>query len=120
MLTMSETQELKSSTDNATDSGLETMVKLMRKPSPDIYKFDGNALLYRRFVRQFNNYVSAFCDNDDERLTYLEKFTTGEAHRVVMGYSNLDPHAGYVAAMRELEERYGNEENIASAYVQKH
>ena len=95
------------------------MVKLMRKPSLDIDKFDGDALLYRRFVRQFDNYVSAFCDNDHERLTYLEKFTTGEAHRVVMGYSNLGSHAGYVAAMRALEERYGNEENIASAYVQK-
>ena len=81
-----ETQQPKSSIDNATDSGLETMIKLMGKPCPDIDKFDGNALLYRRFVRQFNNYVSAFCDKDHERLTCLEKFATGEAHRVVMGY----------------------------------
>ena len=80
MPTIPETQQPTPSTDNATDSGLETIVKLMRKPSPDIDKFEGNELLYRRFVQQFNNYVSAFCDNDHERLTYL-----GEAHRVGYG-----------------------------------
>ena len=114
-----EPQSKKTLSDTTTQPGLETMVKLMRKPTPDIDKFDGNAILYRRFVRQFNNYVSSFCENDHERLTYLEQFTTGEAHRVVMGYSNLGSSAGYAAAMHELDERYGNEENIASAYVQK-
>ena len=98
---------------------LESMTKLMKKPPTDIEKFDGDALLYRRFVRQFNNYIGAFCENDYERLTYLEQFTSGEAHRVVMGYTNLDSSTGYAAAMKELNNRYGNEEVIASAYVQK-
>ena len=48
---------------------LESMTKLMKKPPTDIEKFDGYALLYRRFVRQFNNYIGAFCENDYERLT---------------------------------------------------
>ena len=48
---------------------LESMTKLMKKPPTDIEKFDGDALLYRRFNRQFNNYIGAFCENDYERLT---------------------------------------------------
>ena len=98
---------------------LESVSKLMKKPPTDIEKFDGDALLYRRFVRQFNSYIGAVCENDYERLTYLEQFTSGEAHRVVIGYTNLDSSTGYAAAMRELNNRYGNEEVIASAYVQK-
>ena len=47
----------------------------MRKSTLDIDKSDGNAM-YRRFVRQFSNYVSPFCKNDPEQLTYLEQFIT--------------------------------------------
>ena len=36
-----------------------------------------------------------------------------------MGYTNLDSSTGYAAAMKELSNRYGNEEVIASAYVEK-
>ena len=36
-----------------------------------------------------------------------------------MGYTNLDSSTGYAAAIKELNNRYGNEEVIASAYVQK-
>ncbi len=103
--------------DRTTGQGYETMVKLMSKPLPDIEKFDGNALMYRRFVRQFTNYVGAYCENDSERLTYLEQYTTGEAHRVVKGYSNEGASKGYAAAMEELDQRYGNEDSIACAYV---
>ena len=112
-------QSKKTLSDTTTRPGLETMVKLIQKPTLDIDQFDGNAILYRRFVRQFNNYVSLFCENDHERLTYLEQFTTGEAYRVVMGYSNLGSSAGYAAAMREVNEGHGNEENIANAYEEK-
>ena len=98
---------------------LESMTKLMKKPPPEINKFNGDTLFYKIFTRQFNNYIGAFRENDYEKLTYLEHFTSGEAHRVVMRYSNIDSSTWYAAAIKELNNRYGNKEVTASAYVQR-
>ena len=42
-------------------AGIGVYGKIDAKPTLDIANFDGNAILYRRFVSQFNNYVSSFC-----------------------------------------------------------
>ena len=76
--------------------------------------------MYQRFMRQFDYYASSYCENDSERLAYLEQFTEGEPHEVVIGYSSLGASAGYEAAMRETKERYGNEEVIANAHLKRY
>ncbi|VDH95114.1 Hypothetical predicted protein [Mytilus galloprovincialis] len=52
-------------------------------------------------------------------MNYLEQFTFGEAHKVVSGFSHLSGEYAYQAAMEQLEERYGNSEVIANAFIQK-
>ncbi|VDI57783.1 Hypothetical predicted protein [Mytilus galloprovincialis] len=55
----------------------------------------------------------------DEKMNYLEQFTFGEAHKVVSGFSHLSGEYAYQAAMEQLEERYGNSEVIANAFIKK-
>lgn len=57
--------------------------------------------------------------DDDERMNYLEQMTCGEANRVVSGFSHMNGERAYKAAMRQLEERYGDNEVIVTAFVKK-
>ena len=100
-------------------NALATVAKLLKRPQADIQKFSGDPTQYRKFMRQFNTKVATMCDDDDERLTFLEQFTSGDAHKVVCGFSHLTPSLGYKAALEELKTRYGDEQNVADAYVQR-
>jgi hypothetical protein len=95
------------------------LAKHLSKPKCDLQTFSGDPLLYNRFLRQFKAKVVANCDDPEERLSYLEHYTSGEPQRIVIGYSYLDAQRGYDAAMKELSEKYGDQDSIVSAYVNK-
>jgi hypothetical protein len=59
------------------------------------------------------------CDNDYEKMNYLEQLTYGEANRVVSGYSHLSGERAYDASMMALKDRYGDTDVIASAFIKK-
>ena len=96
-----------------------SVVQHLRKPSSEIKPFSGAVLEYRKFIRQFKAVVEANSDDFDERLHYLEQFTSGEPNRIVLSCSYLDARQGYESAVRELEERYGDMEVVANAFIRK-
>ncbi|XP_033120783.1 uncharacterized protein LOC117119913 [Anneissia japonica] len=69
-------------------------------------------------MRQFTARVVGCTDTDDEKLYYLEQFTKGEANKGT-GFSYLDSKTAYSAAMKELEDRYGDQDVIANAFMKK-
>ena len=63
-----------------------------------------------------SSFVNSFVNNtedDDERMNYLDQYTVGEANKIVSGYGYLE------AAMKELEERYGDVDVIFHAFITK-
>jgi hypothetical protein len=94
------------------------VVRHLRKPVSDLRKFDGNPLEYRKFMRQFRSKIVNNSEDDDERLNFLEQYTIGEAHRIVVGLSYLEADVGYRAAMKELEERYGDPEVVVNPFLE--
>ncbi|XP_014677761.1 PREDICTED: uncharacterized protein LOC106817594 [Priapulus caudatus] len=74
---------------------------------------------YPRFLRQFKTRIVAYTDSEDERLSYLEQYTTADAHNIVKGYSHLESTVGYKATMDELKTRYGDTEVVAAAYIKR-
>ena len=90
----------------------------LQKQKLEIKKFDGNYLSFTNFMKQFKSRIEKSC-NDDEKMAYLEQFTTGEAHHIVTGHSFLPSDVGYKAAVKELSRRYGDAEVMASSYVQQ-
>ncbi|CAG2252827.1 unnamed protein product [Mytilus edulis] len=103
----------------AAETAFQSMVQHLRKPTPEIRKFSGNPLEYRKFLRQFESKVVLNCEQDDEKMNYLEQLTFGEAHKVVSSYSHLPGDRAYKASMRHLEERYGDTDVMASAFIKK-
>jgi hypothetical protein len=91
----------------------------LKKPTFEIQKFGGDVMQYKRFMNQFKTRVVTYTESDEERMAYLLHFTYGDAYRIIRGYSNLDAGMGYVAALAELNRRFGDPEVIAQAYVRK-
>ncbi|KAJ8017933.1 hypothetical protein HOLleu_44355 [Holothuria leucospilota] len=100
------------------DEKLGEVLKELQKPKLEIKKFSGDCMGFNKFMRQFKSRIEGLCSND-ERIAYLEKYTTGEAHQIVVGFSYLDAAVGYPAAIKELKRRYGDPEVIANSYVKK-
>nr|XP_034339443.1 uncharacterized protein LOC105341007 [Crassostrea gigas] len=98
---------------------LFTVARELNKPKADIQKFEGNPMDYQRFIRQFNTKVCANTSSYEERLNFLLQFTRGEANRIVTGYSHLDAERGYLQALDELKDRYGDPDVVAHTYVKK-
>ncbi|XP_014675467.1 PREDICTED: uncharacterized protein LOC106815516 [Priapulus caudatus] len=98
---------------------LGSITKELRKPQIELQKFGGDPMEYPRFLRQFKTRIVAYTDSDDERLSYLEQYTTADAHKIVKGYSHLESTVGYKAAMDKLKNRYGDPEVIAAAYIKR-
>ena len=59
------------------------------------------------------------CEDDEERLNFLEQFTVGEPNKIVSGLRHMDAQQGYAAALSELAERNGNPEVIVNAFIKK-
>ena len=91
----------------------------LSKPKMELQTFSGDCLQYHRFMRQFKAKVIANCDDPEERLNYLEQYTSGEPRQIVIGFSYLDAEKGYKAAIRELDERYGDQEITVQAFFTK-
>ncbi|XP_037789362.1 uncharacterized protein LOC119584787 [Penaeus monodon] len=98
---------------------MDSFVKKLRKPNMDIKPFDGNSLEFNRFFRQFRSKVLNYCTSYDERFNYLEQFTSGEAKERIQEFMSMNPEQGYKAAMKELEDCYGNNDAVAQAYIKK-
>ncbi|XP_068237239.1 uncharacterized protein [Palaemon carinicauda] len=88
-------------------------------PKQDIVKFDGDRTKYFKFIRAFDEVFSSQLTNDKERLRYLDLYTTGMPNDIVASCIHLEASEGYKQARKLLEERYGNLEQIATAFVEK-
>ncbi|XP_033121389.1 uncharacterized protein LOC117120474 [Anneissia japonica] len=104
---------------NETCIGLSEIVKNMKKPKHEVKLFSGNPIDFPKFIRQFKSRIVSNTDTSEERMTYLEELTTGEANKVVCGFSHLPSEKAYQAAMDQLSDRYGDNEVIASTYIKK-
>ncbi|XP_050417786.2 uncharacterized protein LOC126831152, partial [Patella vulgata] len=106
-------------TPHNAEGALYSMIKHIKKPNTSIQPFDGNILEYQRFIRQFNSVIVTNCDTYDERLNFLDQFTSGEANKIVRSYSYLRADKAYDCALSQLQSRYGNSELIANAFIEK-
>ena len=93
-------------------------VNLLRKPEVKVDTFKGDALSFSRFVRQLESRVFPHCEDDEEKLTYLEQYTEGEPKRIVTSFAHLSAK-GFQYAMRELQDRYGNPVVVSNHYLNK-
>lgn len=54
-----------------------------------------------------------------QRLYYLEQYTSGEPRNLARSCFHLPPHRGYKEAKEQLEWHFGNKIKVASAFLDK-
>ena len=100
-------------------SAMFALVKRLNRPKIEIRKFSGSPLEYRRFMRQLETQVFVNCETDDDKLSFLDQYTTGEPNKIVHGYSYLNATKGLKLTLDELEDRYGNADIVVDAFIAK-
>ena len=101
---------------------LTQMLKLTERntlPRVEIEKFGGEVASYRSFIRAFEHLICTKVENDDEKLYYLEQYTTGQPREIVRGCLHMPTERGYKEARRLFETRYGNQHKIAARSVDR-
>lgn len=88
-------------------------------PKREIPIFDGNPLQYVPFIRAFEHSVEEKTRNKRDCLYFLEQFTTGQPRVLVQSCQHLDPEVGYLLAKKLLQEQFGDEFQIAAAYMER-
>ena len=99
------------------DHMVTSLVNHLSRPSTTLDQFSGDPLTYHRFMRQFRCKVVSKTDNEEDCLHFLEQYTSGEAKRIVVGFSYCPD--GYQLALKELERRYGNPEILVKSFINK-
>lgn len=88
-------------------------------PRREIPIFDGDPLKYHAFIKDFENGVEANTESCNDRLYYLEQYTSGLPKQLIRSCQHLDPVRGYAKAQALLSEHFGNEQKVAAAYMEK-
>ena len=61
-------------------------------PNKDLKTFDGSdVLLLKTFMLQFERAIEARCPGDEDKLLYLEQYTTGKAKTLLQSCNHYDP-----------------------------
>lgn len=88
-------------------------------PRREIPFFDGDPLKYNTFIRVFENGVERNTKNCSNKLYFLEQYTRGHPKELVRSSQHLNPERGYIKAKALLWEHFGNEQRVASAYMER-
>lgn len=92
---------------------------LSQLPQRAVPVFSGDPLEYRSFMRAFESAIETKTKSDQDRLFYLEQYTSGEPRDLVRSCEHMRPDKGLKEAKRLLQYHYGNELKIATAYLDK-
>ena len=89
-------------------------------PKRELVVFDGTDVTeYSSFIRSFMRTVHSKCEDDADKLFYLEQYTAGLAKQFVKSCNSSDATKAYKQALKILAEEYGNEHRTSTAYLEK-
>ena len=92
----------------------------VRPPAYEMERFGGDPTCYHLFVRNFIRMVHRACVDDAERLARLAHLCTGRARDIVRSYEQwADASEGYKLALIELEEQFGQKDDVVVAWRAK-
>ena len=89
-------------TDTSVSDILCKMMKQQSAPEININVFDGNPLNFHYFMAVFKEAVEKKIEYTRGRLTWLIKYTIGEAKDLIMNYIQLPAKEGYESAKHQL------------------
>ncbi|XP_033111196.1 uncharacterized protein LOC117112236 [Anneissia japonica] len=96
-----------------------SLVEALQLPKNELPVFDGDPLKYWSFIRAFDNTVDKKTTDDGAKLMSRIQFCTGKAKKLLQCCLIKEPSDGYLLAKKLLKERFGNNDTIAQAWIDK-
>lgn len=93
--------------------------KQAQLPVKNVTVLKGDPLTYKSFIRAFEQAIEQKADSDQDKLYYLQQYTSGEPHELVCSCEHMPQQRGFKGAKQLLQKHYGDELMIASAYIDK-
>lgn len=107
-------------TQNKISQAFASSLERFTLPQKELPKFDGSDLTeFPAFIQNFTRTIDKKCDDDADKLYYLEQSTFGTARDLVRSCGYHDAGRGYRRALQQLRQEFGNEYKIAAAYINK-
>ena len=88
-------------------------------PTRELPTFNGDLISYLPFIHAFENRIEQMTASHQERLFYLEQYTTGQPKELVQSCLHMNAQLGYAEARRLLDEHFGDPYRLSTAYIQK-
>jgi hypothetical protein len=96
------------------------LIATLQMPKVELKTFTGDPLEFWSFMRTFYSAVEANASDDSAKLTRLLQYTAGDARKAIQGCSmTRDSTEGYDEAIRILRRRFGSDEAISHAWINK-
>ncbi|XP_061106388.1 uncharacterized protein LOC133134038 [Conger conger] len=93
--------------------------KLTSLPTRNVTVFNGEPLNFKPFMLAFQHCIENNTNSSQDRLYYLEQYTSGQPKELVRSCLHMDADRGYAEAKRLLEHHFGDEFKITNAYLDK-
>ena len=87
-------------------------------PKKEICRFDGDPLQFQTFIKSFEHNIEIKNPNPTDCLYYLEKYTEAQPRERVRSCLHMTADRGFRKAKSLLQEHFGNEHKIATAYME--
>lgn len=108
---------------NSTQNELADLIIQHQKqtslPSRELPTFNGDLISYLPFINAFEHRIEQKTENNQDRLYFLEQYTSGQPRELVRSCLHMDSQAGYAEARRLLNEHFGDPYRLSNAYIQK-
>ena len=98
---------------------LTSQLTLSRLPSPEPSVFTGDPMSYIGWKKSFEVLISSRSVPEAERIHYLKRYLGGDAKSCVECYLSMGTAEAFVAAFKNLDQRYGNPFVVGESYRDK-
>ncbi len=88
-------------------------------PTRHVPVFNGEPLNFKPFMQAFEHCIENKTNSNQDRLYYLEQYTSGQPKELVRSCLHMDADRGFAEAKRLLEHHFGDEFKITNAYMEK-
>ena len=85
-------------------------------PSHKLPTFSGDVMA---FITAYETLIESKVDDSNERLYFLDQYTSGKAQELINGCLQMKGEDSYKEASRLLKNHFGDQYKITSAYIAK-
>ena len=97
----------------------QSLVDSLHAPRIEMMRIDGNPLKYWPFMRSFHNAVASRTSDDGLKLGSLIQYCSGNVGQLLQCCLVKEPSDGYKLALKLLKDRYGNDDVISRAWIDR-